>query len=201
VTDRGRRALVLIDPLRHSTAARRRSELAGSGMPTVRRVAGPIRCCSAHADREARRSARHRRARSRPAICRRQFRAGYAPTVARGIVLATASTGAAAIGETSIGPATRRTVGIPDPANSLRLRAAVEWRSGSISTSARGPGPSPCSPLTDSRRGVVGALVALSCDSVLVLGREMSVVCADSARVRWTTSLQNRVSLPVARAP
>src|SRR6266545_1377414 len=42
VTDCGRRALVLMDPLRSSTAASMRSELAGSGMPTDRRVAGPI---------------------------------------------------------------------------------------------------------------------------------------------------------------
>src|SRR6266550_591169 len=45
------------------------------------------------------------------------------------------------------------------------------------------------------------AFVALSCDSVLVLGTAMNVVCADSAGVRWTTSLQNRVSRPAARAP
>jgi len=149
-------------------------------------------------------AARDIRRRTGVTIVADSFAAGYALDRAAGVLAPVVDSALLAIGAQYlwIGPATRRTVGIPDPANSLRLRAAVEWRSGSISTSARRP-RSVTVLAADGLTAAAwsAALVALSCDSVLVLGREMSVVCADSARVRWTTSLQSRVSLPVARAP
>jgi len=132
------------------------------------------------------------------------FAAGYALDRAAQVLAPAVDSALLALGAQYlwIGPATRRSVGIPDPANSLRMLATVEWRSGSISTSALRPQ----SVTVLAADGVTAAawsaaLVALSCDSVLVLGRAMNVVCADSAGVRWTTSLQNRVSLPAARAP
>src|SRR6266550_1880276 len=45
------------------------------------------------------------------------------------------------------------------------------------------------------------ALLAIGCERALAVAQGMHVVCADSAGVRWATGLQNRVSLPAARAP
>jgi hypothetical protein len=106
-----------------------------------------------------------------------------------------------------IGPETKRTVGIADPDNSLDAVAHVEWRGGSLAT------------VTGQHRSVTvlasgafkaaswaSALFSLGCGRALALAprlerRRISVVCADSAGVRWTTDLQNRVVLATARAP
>jgi hypothetical protein len=132
------------------------------------------------------------------------FAAGYALDRAALVLVPVVDSALLALGAQYlwIGPVTRRTVGIPDPANSLRMLAAVELRSGSISTSARPP-RSVTVLAADGLTAAAwsAAFVALSCDSVLAVGREMSVVCADSSQVRWTTSLQNRVSLPAGRVP
>ena len=139
-----------------------------------------------------------------PPLAADSFAAGYALDRAALVLAPAVDSALLALGAQYlwVGPATRRSVGIPDPANSLRMLAAVEWRSGSISTSTRLP-QSVTVLAADGLTAAAwsAAFVALSCDSVLVLGRAMNVVCADSAGVRWTTSLQNRVSRPAARAP
>jgi len=139
-----------------------------------------------------------------PPLAADSFAAGYALDRAALVLAPAVDSALLALGAQYlwVGPATRRSVGIPDPANSLRMLAAVEWRSGSISTSARLP-QSVTVLAADGLTAAAwsAAFVALRCDSVLVLGRAMNVVCADSAGVRWTTSLQNRVSRPAARAP
>lgn len=109
-----------------------------------------------------------------------------------------------------LGSPTHRAVGIPDPDNTLRTLAVVDLQGGSLSTESQRNAP------RGSARSVTvlaaGGLAANAwaaallplrggCDSVLVVAAELSVVCADSARVRWTSGLQNRVSLPAARAP
>jgi len=149
-------------------------------------------------------AARDMRRRTGVTIAADSFAAGYALDRAALVLAPAVDSALLALGAQYlwIGPATRRSVGIPDPANSLRMLAAVEWRSGSISTSARRP-QSVTVLAADGLTAAAwsAAFVALSCDSVLVLGTAMNVVCADSAGVRWTTSLQNRVSRPAARAP
>lgn len=113
---------------------------------------------------------------------------------------------------TWIGRPTHRRVGIPDPDNTLRILAVVDLQAGSLRTeSRRGAPPGSARSVTLlAMQGLeanawAAALLALpgGCDSVLVLAAQRSVVCADSARVRWTTGtgLQNRVSLPAARVP
>ena len=109
-----------------------------------------------------------------------------------------------------LGSPTHRAVGIPDPDNTLRTLAVVDLQGGSLRTESQRHAP------RGSARSVTvlaaGGLVANAwaaallplrggCDSVLAAAAELSVVCADSARVRWTSGLQNRVSLPAARAP
>ena len=93
------------------------------------------------------------------------------------------------------GRSTRRTVGIADPANSLKPIASVELRSGSVSTAA------------DAEKGIsvtvlaaggavadawATALLRLGCPRAWEL-TGVSVVCADSGRVGWTRDLDGQV--------
>ena len=105
---------------------------------------------------------------------------------------------------------THRAVGIGDPDNTLRTVAVVDLQDGSIKTASRRNAPK------GSARAVTvlaadgltanswaAAFLQVGCDRALSLAREggMHVLCADSTGVRWATGLQNRVSLPTARAP
>lgn len=105
-----------------------------------------------------------------------------------------------------VGPrGTRRPVGIADPANSLGALATVEMHGGSVSTSSQA-GAASVTVLAPS--GIVAdawstALLELGCDRALALAPRLaawrvSVVCADSAGVRWTPDLNGRVLLPKA---
>jgi thiamine biosynthesis lipoprotein ApbE len=110
-----------------------------------------------------------------------------------------------------IGPAARpthRAVGIPDPDNTLRTLAVVDLRGGSVRTaSQRNAPPGNARSVTVLAADALSAsawalaLLALGCDRALSEAKAISVVCADSASVRWTSELQNLVSLPAARAP
>lgn len=108
-----------------------------------------------------------------------------------------------------IGPATKRMVGIAKPDNSLDAIGQVELRVGGLSTVlGRGEHRSVTVLAGDAFKAAswASALFSLGCDRVLALAprlerRQVSVVCADAAGVRWTTDLQNRVVLPAARAP
>jgi hypothetical protein len=108
-----------------------------------------------------------------------------------------------------IGPATKRMVGIAKPDNSLETIGQVELRAGGVSTvSGRGEHRSVTVLAGDAFRAAAwaSALFSLGCDKALALAprlerRQLSVVCADSSGVRWTTDLQNRVLLPAARGP
>jgi len=119
-----------------------------------------------------------------------------------------------------VGPATRRTVGIADPINSLVAIAAVELREGSISTSSqaeqpdhiveprrgRPAGSSSRSVTVLASRGIAAdawstAFFVMGCDRALALAPRLtawrvSIVCADSGEVRWTGDLDGRVFLP-----
>jgi thiamine biosynthesis lipoprotein len=123
-----------------------------------------------------------------------------------------------------VGPATRRTVGIADPDNSLTALAAVEMLGGSVSTSSQAEQPGH---IVDPRRGapaararsvtvLAGSAMAadawstaffvLGCDSALALasrleGWRVSVICADATGVRWTPDLDGRVLLPASSVP
>lgn len=108
-----------------------------------------------------------------------------------------------------IGPPTKRLVGIADPDNALNVLAHVELRSGALSTVV-GEHRSVTALAPDAFKASAwaSALFSLGCDRALALAprlerRQVSVVCADSAGVRWTPGggLQNRVLLPVARVP
>jgi len=107
------------------------------------------------------------------------------------------------------GRLTHRVVGIPDPDNTLRQLAWVELRNGSLRTRAeRNASPATVRSVTVLAPTALAAsawaavLFALGCDrAVTGAPPGVSVVCADSTGVRWTTELQNRVSLPAARAP
>jgi thiamine biosynthesis lipoprotein len=115
--------------------------------------------------------------------------------------------------------ATRRVVGIAEPDNALRALAAVELHGGSASTSSQAeqPGhivdPRAGRPASRARSVTVlaptgiaadawsTAFFVLGCDSTLALAPRLrvwrvSVVCADSAGVRWTPDLDGRVLLP-----
>lgn len=110
-----------------------------------------------------------------------------------------------------VGPrGTRRAVGIADPANSLGALATVEMHGGSVSTSSHA-GAASITVLAPS--GIAAdawstALLGLGCDRALALAPRLgggaggawrvSVVCADSAGVRWTPDLDGRVLLPKA---
>ena len=110
-----------------------------------------------------------------------------------------------------IGPATRltrRSVGVPDPDNTLRTLAVVELRSGSVRTQSQRNAPhgSPRSvtvlaPDALTANAWAVAFLALGCERALTQAEGLSVVCADSAGVRWTSELQNRVLIPAARGP
>jgi len=106
-----------------------------------------------------------------------------------------------------VGPATKRIVGIADPDNSLDAVAHVEWHGGSLAT-VKGEHRSVTVLATGAFKAAswASALFSLGCERALALAprlerRRISVVCADSAGVRWTTDLQNRVLLPAAREP
>lgn len=107
-----------------------------------------------------------------------------------------------------IGAATHRAVGIPDPDNTLRSLATVDLVGGSIRTrSQRNAGRGVVRAVTVLASGALeasawaGVFAAWGCDRALAEPQGMSVVCADSSGVRWTTDLRNRVSLPPERAP
>jgi hypothetical protein len=99
---------------------------------------------------------------------------------------------------------TRRMVGIAEPEDPLRSLAAVELQAGSVGTVSEGKR----SVTVLASTGVAAdawatAFFGLGCDSVLALAPRLtaprpSVVCADSAGVRWTPDLGGRVLLPTA---
>jgi thiamine biosynthesis lipoprotein ApbE len=104
---------------------------------------------------------------------------------------------------------TRRSVGIPDPENSLGALAAVEMWNGSLRTTSQAKGATRSvtvlAPLGLAASGWSTAFFALGCDSALALAPRLqrwkvSVVCADSAAIRWTADLEGRVLLPTAAA-
>jgi hypothetical protein len=105
-----------------------------------------------------------------------------------------------------IGPATSRTVGIADPGSALEPVAQVVLRLGAISTvSGRGEhrAVTVLAPTAFKASAWASALFSLGCDKALAQAarRGISVVCADSAGVRWSPDLQNRVLLPPGRVP
>jgi thiamine biosynthesis lipoprotein ApbE len=107
-----------------------------------------------------------------------------------------------------IGPATKRPVGIANPVNALDPVAQVDLRSGAVSTvSGRGEHRALTVLAGDAftASAWASALFALGCEEALATAQRregrISVVCADSAGVRWTTDLQNRVLLPAVPAP
>jgi len=90
---------------------------------------------------------------------------------------------------------THRTVGIADPANSLKPIASVELRAGSVSTASDAEKAISVTVLAPS--GVAAdawatALVQLGCARSWAL-TGVSVVCADSGGVGWTRDLDGRV--------
>lgn len=111
------------------------------------------------------------------------------------------------------GPAgrpTHRAVGVPDPDNTLRTLAVVDLQGGSVRTQSQRDAPRGAARsvtvLADdglTANAWAAAFLALGCDRALPLaqGEGMHALCADSTGVRWATGLQNRVSLPAARAP
>ena len=119
-----------------------------------------------------------------------------------------------------IGPASRsthRSVGIPDPDNTLRSLGAVEMWSGSVRTrsqrNAHGAAVRSVTVLAASAAGADAwsvAFMVIGCDSALALaprlaqpsfGSRVSVVCADTAGVRSTTDLAQRFRRPSGRGP
>ena len=105
-----------------------------------------------------------------------------------------------------IGPATNRTVGIADPGSALEPVAQVELRSGAVSTvsgRAERRSVTVLAPTAFQASAWSSALFSGGCDKALAQAarRGISVVCADSAGVRWSPELQNRVVLPPARVP
>jgi thiamine biosynthesis lipoprotein ApbE len=106
------------------------------------------------------------------------------------------------------GRATHRAVGVADPDNTLRTLAVVDLQEGSIKTASQRNAPKgrarsvtvlAADGLTAS--AWAAALLQVGCDRALTVAQGMHVICADSSGVRWATGLQNRVSLPAARAP
>ena len=108
-----------------------------------------------------------------------------------------------------LGRATHRAVGVPDPDNTLRTIAVVDLQGGSVRTqsqrNARHGAARSVTVLADdglTANAWAAAFLALGCDRALPIAQQgMHALCADSTGVRWATGLQNRVSLPVARAP
>ncbi|HEV2670814.1 MAG TPA: FAD:protein FMN transferase [Gemmatimonadales bacterium] len=102
------------------------------------------------------------------------------------------------------GRVTHRTVGISDPDNSLVALAMVELRGGSIRTQpqsredhGRARSVTVLAPDALTAHAWSLALFALGCDSALAvaasLEKQIGVVCADTAGVRWTRDLEKRV--------
>ena len=102
------------------------------------------------------------------------------------------------------GRPTSRPVGIPDPDNSLRIVGYVMLERGSVRIAsrersekkARTSSVTVLAPDGLSAAAWAEAFLVWGCDSALANPQGYGVVCADSAGVRWTTELQNRVSLP-----
>jgi thiamine biosynthesis lipoprotein ApbE len=106
------------------------------------------------------------------------------------------------------GRVTHRAVGVPDPDNTLRTIAVVDLQGGSVRTQSQRNAPHRAARsvtvLADdglTANAWAAAFLALGCDRALALAQGMHALCADSTGVRWATGLQNRVSLPTARAP
>jgi thiamine biosynthesis lipoprotein ApbE len=113
------------------------------------------------------------------------------------------------------GRVTHRAVGIPDPDNSLQGLGTVELRSGSVRTQSQSPerhgkarSVTVLAPDALAAHAWSIALFAAGCDSALAIaaafGGRLSVVCVDSAGVRWTRDLEKRVIVPeslLARPP
>jgi hypothetical protein len=105
-----------------------------------------------------------------------------------------------------MGPATNRTVGIADPGSSLNPVAHVQLRTGAVSTvsgRAERRSVTVLAPTAFQASAWSSALFSLGCDKALAQAarRGISVVCVDSAGVRWSPDLENRVLLPSARVP
>jgi thiamine biosynthesis lipoprotein ApbE len=117
-----------------------------------------------------------------------------------------------------VGPASRvtqRSVGIPDPDNTLHSLGAVEMWSGGVRTrsqrDAHGPTVKSVTVLaaTAIRADAwTAAFMVVGCDSALALAPRLarpesrvSVLCADSAGVRSTTDLEQRFRRPTGRGP
>ena len=105
-----------------------------------------------------------------------------------------------------VGPATRRSVGIADPGSALEPVAGVELHAGAISTvSGRGERRAVTVLASSAFKAAAwaSALFSLGCDQTMVQAarRRITVVCADSAGVRWSPELQSRVVLPPGRVP
>ncbi|HJS42870.1 MAG TPA: FAD:protein FMN transferase [Gemmatimonadales bacterium] len=114
-----------------------------------------------------------------------------------------------------IGPAggvTHRIVGIPDPDNSLDALGWVDLRGGSIRTQSRSAErPGRARSVTVLAGDALSAhawsiaFFAIGCDSAFAVAARLrgriGVVCADSARVRWTPDLEKRVTVPESSRP
>jgi len=109
----------------------------------------------------------------------------------------------------SPGRGTHRAVGVPDPDNTLRTLAVIDLQGGSVRTQSQRNAPHGAARsvtvLADdglTASAWAAAFLALGCDRALPIAQQgMHALCADSTGVRWATGLQNRVSLPAARAP
>jgi thiamine biosynthesis lipoprotein ApbE len=116
-----------------------------------------------------------------------------------------------------IGPAggvTHRIVGIPNPDNSLDALGWVDLLGGSIRTQSRSAErPGRARSVTVLAGDALSAhawsiaFFAIGCDSAFAVaarlggGGRIGVVCADSARVRWTPDLEKRVTVPESSRP
>ena len=119
-----------------------------------------------------------------------------------------------------IGPAgavTHRIVGIPDPDNSLDALGWVDLLGGSIRTQSRSAErPGRARSVTVLAGDALSAhawsiaFFAIGCDSAFAVAARLGgrggvgrigVVCADSARVRWTPDLEKRVTVPESSRP
>jgi thiamine biosynthesis lipoprotein ApbE len=135
--------------------------------------------------------------------------AGYALDRAARVMRDVVDSGLLALGDQYlwIGPATTHTsrpVGIPHPDNSLDILGYVMLERGSIRIAsrarserkARTASVTVLAPDALSATAWAEAFLVWGCDSALANAQGYGVVCADSTGVRWTTDLQNRVSLP-----
>ncbi|HWC75557.1 MAG TPA: hypothetical protein VG454_16645 [Gemmatimonadales bacterium] len=105
------------------------------------------------------------------------------------------------------GRVTHRTVGIPDPENSLSALGWIDLRGGSIRTQAQSPGRQGRAKSVSvlaadalSARAWSIALFSVGCDSAFAVAASgeprISIVCADSTGVHWTKDLEKRVRIP-----